>query len=87
MAWLTTKCRARGIFCSGIPLWRRALISPRSMAGTTTAPTLQQLFKLEQGRRYSFKMEGVTLADPKLQLMEAIDTSKLLLRASAAKQG
>ncbi len=38
--------------------------------------TLQQIFKLEQGRRYSFKMEGVTLSDPKLQLMEAIDTSK-----------
>ncbi|MDA7617866.1 MAG: VCBS domain-containing protein [Verrucomicrobiota bacterium] len=32
--------------------------------------TVQKLFKLEQGRRYSFKMEGVTLRDPKLQLME-----------------
>ena len=37
---------------------------------------VQQLFKLEKGRRYSFKMEGVTLANPKLQLMGAIDTTK-----------
>ena len=48
---------------------------------------VQQLFKLEKGRRYSFKMEGVTLANPKLQLMEAIDTTKNVLRDSTAKQG
>ena len=40
---------------------------------TQNGATHQQIFRLEKGKRYSFKMEGITLADPELHILGPLD--------------